>query len=250
MFLSNEELVKLAKEKGWDWISVHQQLSENFIREFQDKVNWDYISVHQKLSENFIREFQDKVNWYWISKYQKLSEDFIREFSNKVDWYWISEYQKLSEDFIREFSNKVDWDQIIKYQALSNNIIQKLFKSSSPTKPVDTKNIDLNEGTKNDQGKIRLDLIPTEFINAVGEILSHGAAKYQDHNWRKGIAYSRVVGALLRHLMAYLAGEKFDKETNKSHLWHAACNLAFLITFDEHPKQYESYNDLYRYDDK
>ena len=47
---------------NWIDISCHQNLSENFIREFQDKVYWTYISCHQKLSEKFIIEFQDKIN--------------------------------------------------------------------------------------------------------------------------------------------------------------------------------------------
>ena len=51
----------------WGCISRCQNLSEDFIREFQDKVNWNLISIYQKLSESFIREFQDKVNWYDIS---------------------------------------------------------------------------------------------------------------------------------------------------------------------------------------
>jgi len=42
-------------------ISKVQNLSEDFIREFQDKVNWVYISECQKLSENFIKEFSDKL---------------------------------------------------------------------------------------------------------------------------------------------------------------------------------------------
>jgi len=78
------------------------------IKEFQDKVNWNYISIHQKLSENFIREFQSKVNWNNISADQKLSENFIREFQSRVNWNYISYYQKLSEDFIREFRDSVD----------------------------------------------------------------------------------------------------------------------------------------------
>jgi hypothetical protein len=31
-----------------------------------DKVNWCYVSEHQKLSEDFIREFKNKVHWYDI----------------------------------------------------------------------------------------------------------------------------------------------------------------------------------------
>ena len=63
----NEQEIRDAISKGievnWDNISFCQNLSEEFIREFQDKVNWDNISFYQTLSEDFIREFQDKVNW-------------------------------------------------------------------------------------------------------------------------------------------------------------------------------------------
>ncbi len=48
---------------------MYQKLSENFIREFKDKVNWYNISYSQKLSENFIREFKDNVNWNSISQF-------------------------------------------------------------------------------------------------------------------------------------------------------------------------------------
>jgi hypothetical protein len=105
----------------------------------------------------------------------------------------------------------------------------------------------LTEGTKHDTEKNMLSLVPPELMAAVGKILTFGAIKYDAHNWRKGIAYSRVVSALLRHLFAYLGGEFADKETGLSHLWHVACNLAFLITFDAHPEQYEKFNDLYFY---
>ena len=59
--------------------------------------NWDYISHDQKLSEEFIREFQHRVDWYWISKYQTLSESFIEEFQNSVYWKVIlKRYQDYS----------------------------------------------------------------------------------------------------------------------------------------------------------
>ncbi len=34
-------------------------------------IDWDHISVYQTLSEDFIREFQDKWNWSYISTYQE-----------------------------------------------------------------------------------------------------------------------------------------------------------------------------------
>ena len=122
----SEDFIREFQDKVcWGSISENQKLSEPFIREFQDKVHWDYISKYQNLSESFIREFQDKVDWEWISRYQKLSESFIREFQYKVIWVLISAKQKLSESFIREFKDEVRWYWISKCQKLSNEFIEE-----------------------------------------------------------------------------------------------------------------------------
>ena len=47
-------------------------------------IDWEYVSKNQKLSEEFIRENQDKVSWFEISAHQNLTEDFIRENQDKV----------------------------------------------------------------------------------------------------------------------------------------------------------------------
>lgn len=90
----------------WLKISMNIELSEEFMREFKDKICWGNISKFQTLSENFIREFQNKVDWYYISEYQILSEKFIREFEDKVDWFNIFKHQNLSEDFKNEFKDR------------------------------------------------------------------------------------------------------------------------------------------------
>ena len=114
-----------VNEIDWRFISDNFRLSEEFIREFSDKVNWYNISYSQKLSEDFIREFKDKVNWRLISNNQELSESFIREFKDKVDWSYISARQKLSESFIREFKDKVYWSHISCYQKLSDEFCKE-----------------------------------------------------------------------------------------------------------------------------
>jgi len=48
-------------------------------------IDWVYISRYQKLSEDFIREFKDKLDWNYISRCQKLSDDFIREFKDYIN---------------------------------------------------------------------------------------------------------------------------------------------------------------------
>jgi hypothetical protein len=90
---------------------------------------------------------------------------------------------------------------------------------------------DRDFAVKKDDGKVPLDLIDPTFLTAVGTILGFGAKKYAPNNWRKGMAYSRVYAAVLRHLNAWWARDNNDAESGFSHLSHAACGLMFLIAF-------------------
>ena len=89
-----------------------------------------------------------------------------------------------------------------------------------------------NEGRKFDADKPRYDLIPPELDEAVAKILAFGAKKYGDRNWENGFNWGRASAALQRHMNAWSRGEDKDPETGMSHLWHAACNITFLIAFE------------------
>lgn len=94
-------------------------------------------------------------------------------------------------------------------------------------------------GKKLDEGKLRYDLIPPEALHALVSVLTFGATKYEDRNWEKGIKYSRVFAATMRHLWAWWRGETFDKETGFPHTWHALTNVAFLVTYHERRKEFD-----------
>lgn len=85
-----------------------------------------------------------------------------------------------------------------------------------------------NGGTKNDQGKPDLTLIPKDALWGMAAALSFGAKKYGRHNFRQGIAYSRMAAAAMRHITAYMEGESNDIESNLSHLDHALASIAML----------------------
>lgn len=84
-------------------------------------------------------------------------------------------------------------------------------------------------GVKYDKDKTQLDLFPPEALEAIGQVLTYGANKYAAHNWRKGIDWSRLYGAALRHLNRWNAGEDIDPESGLPHLAHAGCCVVFLI---------------------
>jgi len=95
----------------------------------------------------------------------------------------------------------------------------------------------ITEGRKDDQEKLRYDLIPPSTLQALATILTFGAKKYGARNWEKGIAWCRVFGALMRHLWAWWGRESIDQETGESHLWHAQCCLSFLIEYEATHKE-------------
>lgn len=93
---------------------------------------------------------------------------------------------------------------------------------------------EVSDFMKFDGVKTRLELLEPEFIKGIGKIITFGAEKYSANNWKKARAedIDRIKGALYRHWLAYLGGEKLDPETGESHLYHIGCNLMFLDYFD------------------
>lgn len=85
-------------------------------------------------------------------------------------------------------------------------------------------------GKKYDEDKLRFDLIPPITFKALASILTMGASKYGPNNWQNLEDFeARYTGALMRHLNAWRSGEKKDPESGHPHLWHALCNVVFLI---------------------
>ena len=86
---------------------------------------------------------------------------------------------------------------------------------------------------KADAGKPRLTLVPPEIIWAIAEIREYGCRKYKDpENWKQ-VRPQRYRDAMFRHLMAYLAAyHGKDEESGLPHLWHLACNVAFLCAME------------------
>lgn len=105
-------------------------------------------------------------------------------------------------------------------------------------------------GLHHDEGKLRVDLIPISTFQAIGDVLTYGTKKYDSDNWRKGLAWGRVYGSLLRHLMAWWSGEDFDSESGLHHLSHVLTNAAFLREYtethpelDDRPKRIETFDE-------
>jgi len=98
------------------------------------------------------------------------------------------------------------------------------FENSEPAKPV-------AEGYKDDNGKLRYDLLAPEALAGLVRVLTDGAEDHGERNWEHGLHYHRVFGAAMRHLWAWWSGEEVDSKSGLSHLDHAAANVHFLSAY-------------------
>ena len=93
-----------------------------------------------------------------------------------------------------------------------------------------------DQTAKADDGKLKPTLVPSSLIRAVAAIRSYGNKKYPEggsDNWRC-VEKERYRDALYRHWLAYLDDPSgLDKESGLPHLWHLACNVAFLIELED-----------------
>lgn len=88
----------------------------------------------------------------------------------------------------------------------------------------------LTEGQKFDDTKLRWTLFDFRALEETLKVLEHGARKYSPDNWKKVTPLKdRYTNALLRHLIAWMHGEKDDPDSGLSHLAHLNCNAHFLL---------------------
>ena len=89
------------------------------------------------------------------------------------------------------------------------------------------------QGIKYDGKKPKMHLLPPKAILEVAKVLTFGAQKYDEENWRKlDNLQARYSSGALRHIFAHIDKEELDPESGLSHLAHAICCLLFKLEIE------------------
>ena len=59
-------------------------------------------------------------------------------------------------------------------------------------------------------------------------VFQYGITKYKEWNWAKGMSWQEVISCAARHILAAYRGQEPDKDSKRSHVGHAMCNLVML----------------------
>ena len=94
-----------------------------------------------------------------------------------------------------------------------------------------------DQSVKADNGKPKLTLVPRQIIFDIAKVREYGNDKYPEggpDNW-KHVEKERYRDAAFRHFMTYLDDpDGVDAESGLPHLWHLACNIAFLCEMEKY----------------
>lgn len=112
--------------------------------------------------------------------------------------------------------------------------------------------LEASEGLRFNEGKTRFDLMEPYAMEQLAKVFTKGAMKYADHNWLKGMPWSKILASLERHINAFKNGEDLDFDKNCKdcqkgtcvnhtglyHMAHAAWNCMALVSYYKyHPEK-------------
>lgn len=98
--------------------------------------------------------------------------------------------------------------------------------------------VEKGDNLRRDHGKDKWSLLPFDALQGIVKVLMFGAQKYAPRGWEEGMDYDRVFDPLMRHMYNWWhrvdrgRGPGRDPDTGYSDLWHAGCNILFLIAYE------------------
>lgn len=100
---------------------IHESIIEHFIYKMEP-FSWKNVAYFSQLSENFIRKYEDKLDTLALFSSQQMSEQLIEHLLTKVTnefdiyevWSKIALNQNLSIEFIKKYEDKLNLNYMIR----------------------------------------------------------------------------------------------------------------------------------------
>jgi hypothetical protein len=108
----SEEFIELYKNKiDWYIICIYQKFSDKFIERNYKNIQWDTLVIHKNISKYILNKFSDNINWELYSTNPYLNEYIIDIYHDKFNWN-ILQLKNSSNKFIQKYIKKINWTNI------------------------------------------------------------------------------------------------------------------------------------------
>lgn len=90
---------------------------------------------------------------------------------------------------------------------------------------------------ENVSNMVRYDLISPYALRRVAQVYAHGANKFGDRNWEKGMPFDDLINRIYNHINLHMMGDR-----SEDHLAHATWNLMAILHFQGKDESYGDTN--------
>lgn len=123
-----EEYIIKKNKEDWILISKYQDLDDDFMNKYKEKLHWDLILKYKKLKLSTILKFKDYIDFELIINFQKITEkDLSLEFIDKINIHKLILSKNLSYNFIKNNESLICWDCLSRSRFKSNNDIYNYY---------------------------------------------------------------------------------------------------------------------------
>ena len=115
---------------NWNYITKKYILNDFTINKYFDKIKLENVEYFEEISEDFIEKWSEKLNWEKISLTSKYREDieFINKWQCKINFSCLIKKNKKDKEIITKFYKNIKFDEILHYVKIDNDIIE-LYKN-------------------------------------------------------------------------------------------------------------------------
>lgn len=198
---------------------------------------------HKATVEELIKHFkEEEMDKFYIARDSDNSLHIYSKRPNKIGGSWSMEtgtYRWMLNPCLCPYITSNDKEpkpiSMEEMAALVSTVSKAGMNKTGDKKDVKPETGSVKNDFKND--KLRWDLLPMEEIEDIVRVYHAGAKKYGPNRWQNlDDGANRYYAAMMRHIMAYLKGERIDEETNVHHLAAAAWNVITMLWYDKHGK--------------
>ena len=162
------KLVELSKKNkfsvddldlNWNYISLNDDLTINFINHFERKINFNELSKNKNLTSSHLSKFNHCLNWIELSKNFNFSNDDLHKFQKYIKWEYIFFYRNNPSNEYKIFYKNYMWwlflddktqvDISKSYYLFNNKILNKNINKPYPDELIHTFNEKLSEYNNN-----------------------------------------------------------------------------------------------------
>ena len=164
------------------------------------------------LSEILLKTIDIYTSNYWI----KITDNLRPESSFEA--YDIDSFDAWYDDIARV------------HQWKTERIGDKPKEKWNPFKDTDIQLKTENKKNAVAESKPKTEAIPPVAIFALGAAMQNGSYKYGAFNWRDSAVDANVFyNAMMRHLLAWYAGENYAEDSGVHHLAHLMASCAIIL---------------------